>query len=392
MNYKITFNKICELLIYLYIIIVMLSISTGAAFVKIIRVILFLFLMIYFFREKKIYKSWYCKWAIIFLLFNIVMIRYSYSKTISIYYTYSLAYVLVINILICQFIIKNKIYRKLFEVIAVGATLRAFYVFISSGFFAFLNSRVEGSANLIGLYCSIAFSLCYFLKKTSNGKRNAFYNTLEIFNCIFVVLSASRKAILFLILPILFYLISKNKNPIKLFFSIIIVLFFVFIIYELLMNIEFLYQFVGHRIESMISGFSGGKTDSSTSTRMILIEDGIKWFKQKPWVGYGPAVYRVLHADAYYGNLLYAHNNYIELLVDLGLIGTVLYYILYVKLLLKSIICSIKINKKYFILVGIILSFIIGEYGLVTYYDAIFQLILMIFLLYFETIQRGDIT
>lgn len=39
---------------------------------------------------------------------------------------------------------------------------------------------------------------------------------------------------------------------------------------------------------------------------------------------------------------VYAHNNYVELLVDLGLVGTVAYYYIYVSALIKGI----KLKKE----------------------------------------------
>ena len=66
---------------------------------------------------------------------------------------------------------------------------------------------------------------------------------------------------------------------------------------------------------------------------------------------------------------LYAHNNYIELLVNYGLIGTIIYYIVFVMILVKS--CIIWLNKipEVIISIALIAVILITDYGLVSYYS-----------------------
>ena len=85
---------------------------------------------------------------------------------------------------------------------------------------------------------------------------------------------------------------------------------------------------------------------------------------------------------------MYAHNNYIELLVDIGIVGIVIYYLLYLKIIWNGVIASIKVDKKNFILLGLMISFLVCEYGLVTYCEAVFQLILMILFLFFDFVKK----
>ncbi len=68
--------------------------------------------------------------------------------------------------------------------------------------------------------------------------------------------------------------------------------------------------------------------DGSTSIRLRLIKLGLTQFKETPYFGIGLGGGRVLN-----GKVLnfhsYSHNNYIELLVDLGAVGCALYYFHY---------------------------------------------------------------
>ena len=392
MNQKLTLDKICEWLIYIYTLIVMASPTTGTIIVKGIRLILFAILIIRIIKKQKLYKSWYAKWAIIFMLYNIIMIHFSYNKTISVKYTFSLIYVLVINILICQFIVEKKIFINIFKTIIAGSLIKSVLIFAKNGMMVFLTARStqDASANTIGIYSALAFILCYYLNKnTDNHNKKIKYNVLLIIFILFTILSASRKAVLILIIPVVIYNIVKSKDPLKVIINMLVILIILSCVMYAVFNVKFIYDLVGNRIESMISGFLGGETDGSTYTRMYLIEEGIEWFKQKPLVGYGPAVYRVLHASKHGGNLLYAHNNYIELLVDLGLIGTIIYYALYVKILF-SCIKSLKKSREYFILFGLFLAIVISEYGFVTYYEATIQFTLMIILMFFDKVNKNE--
>ena len=288
MKNKLDFEKICEYLIYLYIIVIMVSSSAGEIFVKGTRVVVFFCLLARIIIKKKIYKSWYILWAALFIAFNVIMVKYSYNTTISYKYTLSLIYVLVINVLICQYIIEKKIYVKLFKCIIVGTLLKCTYIFTKNGPFVFLNSRKsdEASANIIGIYSAISFTLNYYLNKRSNKEnKRMVYIFLSVVFIIFTILSASRKAIIFIIPPFIIYNIVKSKNVGKTIINILLVLILLSSVIWVVFNVPVVYELVGNRIESMISGFNGEKTDSSTSTRMYLIEEGIEWFKEKPLLG-----------------------------------------------------------------------------------------------------------
>ncbi len=369
----------------------MTNASTGTILVKAIRIVLVALVLVYIIANKKVSPTWYGKWAMIFLILNIFLIKSAFNVEIAKSYTLSLLYVLIVNVLICQYTIRNKIFDKIFIAMIIGATLEGLIVFLKYGFFVFLSSRfgAAGSANSIGLYSAFAFSLCIYSVHTKDKNKSSIpYYLLMILNSIIVILSASRKAILFLLLPLVVFYFGKSSNPIKVLKNSIVIFLILISSYLLITKVPVIYDFVGNRIESMLSGFQGGQTDSSTSTRMYLIKDGWNWFKKKPFLGNGPSNYRALHANQYKGNLLYAHNNYIELLVDIGIIGTVIYYLLYLKITINIIKSKVKNKKSDLIIVGIFISIIIGEIGLVTYYDAYIQLLLMTILLYFDNQRK----
>ncbi len=109
---------------------------------------------------------------------------------------------------------------------------------------------------------------------------------------IVVILSSSRKSnfMLFDTISNDFYVFDNRDNIVKNASKIIIVLLIGFVGYYALLHVPFLYSMAGHRIESMVAGLFGtdAAVDSSTSTRLNLIQWGIEWFKRTNvvWVWY----------------------------------------------------------------------------------------------------------
>ena len=215
---------------------------------------------------------------------------------------------------------------------------------------------------------------------------------LAIANLLVVILSSSRKAILCFLIPIaILYIFDNKDNIVKNAGKIVFALFVGIIGYYALLHVPFLYSMAGHRIESMIAGMLGTDTlvDSSTSTRLNLIQWGLEWFRERKWLGYGIDNYRfVLHSfHSNWSLAYYAHNNYVELLVDVGLIGTIAYYFNYIRMLVISIGNIRKITKTELLFIGLLIALLISEYGLVTYYDKYVQIVLVIIWMYIEPLR-----
>jgi O-antigen ligase len=276
------------------------------------------------------------------------------------------------------------------KAIIAGALCKALMCFVNNGFLVFLNSRAADniSANTIGFYCAFSCVIAWYFFKI---EKRILYQVCGFLSLIFTILSGSRKALLFMIIPIAVMIILKSKNPLKILKNISIVCFGIFIIFFLIMNVEFLYSMVGNRIESAIAGILGyGATDASTSTRLLLIYDGIEWFKQRPIWGYGLSNYLPLRSFYRPTHLeYYAHNNYVELLVDCGIVGTAIYYVLHVSILLKAIKRRSNISDLSLMLLGMLISILVCDYAMVTYYSIFTHLILMlVYLIFFKETKQ----
>ena len=154
------------------------------------------------------------------------------------------------------------------------------------------------------------------------------------------------------------------------------------------------YNTYGYRFESMINGIldNGGNVDESVKVRMNFIEYGKILFLKKPIFGYGIANYReVLPSVKTFGVTdMYAHNNYIELAVDLGIVGIIVYYSIYVYMFIYGIKRIKKLTYLQKIMWSILIAFAFCEYGLVTYYGDFYQIIIGLIWMSLKNNQVGD--
>lgn len=127
---------------------------------------------------------------------------------------------------------------------------------------------------------------------------------------------------------------------------------------------------------------SNSEIDYSAYVRLGLIKTGINLFMDKPFMGWGIASGYTLLGGGYG---MYFHNNYVQLLVEVGIIGLTLYYI-------PIIYVIYKIFKSpcgdYNILAGALLMMImIGDFMNSTYYHKITYVLIGVALCTYKEIK-----
>lgn len=108
-----------------------------------------------------------------------------------------------------------------------------------------------------------------------------------------------------------------------------------------------------------LAGKAGG--DGSTDTRMEMIKVGWNTFKSHPFLGLGIGTSSLL------GFNTYLHNNFIEILASLGLLGFMLYYSIYVVSFFRAIPLIKQRNKTAILAIVINVCWIAVQVGTVTY-------------------------
>ena len=246
-------------------------------------------------------------------------------------------------------------------------------VIVTAGVFAFLNSRGTGSisANIVGMFSAFGMFMAYGFYRENKGVG---WWVLILINLCIALLSASRKAIMVIALVALLLVIPdyETRDALGKFAKVAVVAALLCFAAVLVMNVPLLYNLVGVRMEGMINGMLGLGTavDASTATRMNLVAYGIEWFSERPILGFGGDNFRVLMGVYHPGVTSYcAHNNYIELLVSYGLVGTFAYYFLYVRMLLKGFSNRKSLTFTGLTVLCLVVGLLIMDYGMVEYYS-----------------------
>ena len=248
------------------------------------------------------------------------------------------------------------------QAIYISAYLMIGYSFIVyggiNGFISTLNSmgRVGGiinGENGFGLlFAEGSIAAIYFLlfEKKKHG-----IIAIVLFP-IFAFTSGSKKAVLFILVGLTVMLIFRYG--IKRLYKVLIAVWIMIGVGYYIINLP-TFNVLNARIDAFLGG-----TSLSDSIRERMISRGLELVKEGNFLlGYGIDNYRVVS-----GFNLYSHNNYIEALVGLGIIGSLLYYSMYITGI-KATISACKysdVYKGFLVLLGL---YVIMEYGMVTMYS-----------------------
>ena len=232
----------------------------------------------------------------------------------------------------------------------------------------FFGSAVgDNNTNNYGYIVSVCTIIAVYFAYVKNQKSYYFFALFFIVCCF---LSSSRKSLIITFVGV-FLLVLFSSSKKNRFFHIFIGLLFAVMFVILMFEDEFLYNIIGNRFDSMlkflISGYNPKET--SMSLRAYFIEFAKILLREKPLLGHGFANFLTIIASEGDLDMGYTtHNNYWEILADLGVVGFITYYWFYLFISIKLIIKMLK--EKDNTIIPLALSLIISqfavEYGLIT--------------------------
>lgn len=188
--------------------------------------------------------------------------------------------------------------------------------------------NLDGNTIAVHMLFLIFFSLILYKKK----REWRFITLVMMAIMLFLIfVSGCRRAIIGFILVILSYFLSfGGKHKMKSLFQIFLVLA---VISYLLINVEIFYDIAGYRMEKifinlglMSDSKSFDSYDYSAEIRGQMIPIAFLMFMANPIIGNGYAFF-ITHSGLNILTQNYStHNNYLEILVNYGILGFVLYY------------------------------------------------------------------
>jgi len=210
------------------------------------------------------------------------------------------------------------------------------------------------NANYLAIFAVMTMAIVIRRKLFFDYGRDKIINFLCIVmpSLFIVIVTQSRKGFVFalIMLVVSFYEMGKKNNIYK-YVASVIVIFGVIMI--LIFNENGVQLDVMDRMADSISYIETGVGDSSTKWRVSFAELGLKVFFEKPIFGVGLDSFRDV-VGRVYNSEHYSHNNYIELLAGLGIIGFVLYYSVFV-LVIKQLWIKKTIYYDYVFIFALLL-------------------------------------
>lgn len=209
-------------------------------------------------------------------------------------------------------------------VILIVVALLELTHFTSTGFR--LGTTFAGNSNTFAIHLCIYSAVVYYDILFENRKR---YWPIFVISAIFILLSGSKKGLLGI--GIIIGILSFAKYKWKFWKYVLPVAIVVAGVY-LVENNSYFYQIMGRRFDAFLYYLGRSEENNSTGMRMGMYHHGWEFFKQSIIWGNG---YGYFTAHSTYGT--YSHSNYIEMLVSFGLLGTCLYYSIFLKIIRRGL-------------------------------------------------------
>lgn len=394
-NTKITIDNIIKYIIGLYIISLYVFNNIEGNTTNYISLFLIIFgiitSVIKCFKQKKIKIDRYFFLYGIFILLGFLSIIYAENKIFVLNKTVQLIINLGIIFILNNFINSNENIIFTLKCFAVSGVIVALLILFTTNYAE--ATRLNRPGTQIGNVNSLAIQMCMSLSAIlilkSNNKNKKYLLIIELLLISAILLTGSRKGtIILLAIYALSYLLKDCNNKKIMARNVTIVTIIMVTLITIIYTVPYFHELVWVRFENMFQFINGSDTNEfSIKARNNMIEVGWNWFKENPIFGYGLDNYRYMYNN-YYGYNYYAHNNYIELLVDLGIIGTLGFYMSILYPLIKLIKMKIYKNYKTCVFFSMIIIFLVMDYAWVSYGDRVWLIYVAIIYAYIRLKEK----
>lgn len=206
------------------------------------------------------------------------------------------------------------------------------------------------------------------------------YHFLVLANIFMIAACGSRKSLVLFVLGMgaVVFLRYSAKNWVVSAVRYILVGVVLLLLFKLLLTLP-MFAGVNQRMETLFNMYSGhGNVDNSAILRNMMVHAGWQQFLQTPFMGTGIGSSGELLLPIA-GWRTYFHNNYIELLATGGIVGTFLYYLMFLIPALKLWKQRTLGDKNTYLCLIMIGLLLIMDWGAVSYYSKNTYFYIMLF-------------
>ena len=339
-------------------------------------------------NKEKIILSKYNLWYVLFTIFACLSYFWAMSKEYALKLFPSIIALSALTIALMNYIKKKEDFNKLLNMFIVANIYAALKIlilyFFTDGTPARRILEITGiHFNTVAQVLGFSVIITIYLLMTTKNKK---YILAILIQMLVIYIAESRKALLIPIFATIVIILLKKKTRKEIKNYIIIGLVGVLALILLIqINPETKKEF-NNLIFSFI--FQEETDDSSINLRNFFIDTGIELFNQKPITGAGlnNFAYYVKNYTEYTEDR-YSHNNYVEMLSCLGVVGLALFYWIYVYIIIR-IITKKERNITNIFAVALILTLAIFEWGIVSYSGCMYNIV--IFISYYIAESRDE--
>lgn len=311
----------------------------------------------------------------IFVAICIVSISYATYRDSASSMCQTLVLLWLVFFILYNYLVNTDNDKILIYAITISSVLYSAYVigyYGISGYYELLISGERAGAditnvNTIGMISATGFSLCMYF---AIFKKKVYLFLVSAVPLITAFGSGSRKALLVVVfsLLLLIFLKYKQNKSMSAFIKMIAWILIAIFVLKFLLSLP-AFETIVKRFEGFINSLTGsGKTEGSAVIREKMIKYGFIEFKNHILLGHGINNSKIVTMK-YLARATYLHNNFVELLFNVGVIGFSAYYAMFAYLL-KKLYSLFKRKVEYAeILLIMLIIHLVMDYGMVAYYS-----------------------
>lgn len=311
-------------------------------------------------------------WYGIFMSYGCLSLLWSTNKDYSLVVLKRVMQVMIMIFILTLYIDSEKKIIKIMKLNIIGQVCMIIYLFAKENNRMYFYGDVIGfDRNAIGLSVSMGTVQLYYMFLKNKNKKILFFFPIFIY---VIFKTGTRKAIVFIVIFIILQLLLSQGKNVKRILKNAFIILGIIVVCIITLNTNVIMK---KRLSNLFLSFTQEVTvDDSIVERKYYRLLAYNLFLEKPILGHGIFGFAAYLNKIGYWHVAYCHNNWLEILSTMGLIGFCIYYVQYFRIIVNSM-CKIK-NKTYiFPFIFIILLFLM-EYGLVSYFDISIQLMLML--------------
>ena len=363
-------------------------------------VVLSIFLVYVIFYRKIFFPKIYIGFVVFFFMSMVLLIFYPSSDSFDL--LISLIKIFIFSIIVYNILIFNNSSISIEIGLIIGLLYSIFsgYYFGRDYFVGFMEQRYAGTLenpNHYAFMLTVALLLLIrrFLFLIQSKKKYNQYIHLVIRSSIITLIliissevvfySISRQGILIvlLLLTFLFYQTYRESQTIGKIVLVCIASYISFVSLQIVRNTPFIYNRLG-ALFTFFDSNSSFEMDTSLIYRFKYLGDAYNLWLENPIFGIG------LHQFKHLNQSGVSHNNFLEILVNNGIVGFISYYVFYVYIFLSYI--RIKKHNKIDAnwLLTVFLMLIIADMTVLTYIEKPNWLIFSIVLFVIHSYKKDD--